>query len=43
MNKLARALCVFAITGCLAPAFADDINIYYGPKGGFHSPPFLTI
>ena len=35
MNKFARALCVFAITGCISPAFADDINIYYGPKGGF--------
>ncbi len=35
MNKFARALCVLAVTGCLTPVFADDINIYYGPKGGF--------
>lgn len=35
MNRFARALCVLAVTGCIAPAFADDINIYYGPKGGF--------
>lgn len=35
MNKLARVLCALAVTGCLTPAFADDINIYYGPKGGF--------
>lgn len=35
MKKFVPLLCALAITSCITPAFPDDINIYYGPKGGF--------